>query len=131
MAASAVRTGLLDILHGAGRAAAAASPRSPRRPGCTRFDRLQAWLDVGTELGEISQRGGRYRVRGRRSRAIAAGDALLRAHYRSMLDYQAGPYADLEALLRSGPGDGRADLDRYADDIAQVSSRRRRSSPRT
>jgi SAM-dependent methyltransferase len=39
-----------------------------------------------------------------------------------MLDYQTGPYADLEALLRSGPGDGRADLDRYADDIAQVST---------
>jgi len=77
---------------------------------------------VGTELGEISQRGGRYRVRGRRSRAIAAGDTLLRAHYRSMLDYQAGPYADLEALLRSGPGDGRSDLDTYADDIAQVST---------
>ena len=54
-------------------------------------------------------------------RAIAAGDTLLGAHYRSMLDYQAGPYADLQALLRSGPGDGRDDLDRYADDIAKVS----------
>ncbi len=38
-----------------------------------------------------------------------------------MLDYQTGPYADLEALLSSKAGDGRTDLDQYADDIAQVS----------
>jgi 4-hydroxy-2,2'-bipyrrole-5-carbaldehyde O-methyltransferase len=120
--ASAVRTGLLDILHEGSARGGRGFAEIAAQTGSLRFDRLQAWLDVGTELGEISQRGGRYRVRGRRSRAIAAGDALLRAHYRSMLDYQTGPYADLEALLRSGPGDGRADLDRYADDIAQVST---------
>jgi SAM-dependent methyltransferase len=38
-----------------------------------------------------------------------------------MLNYQTGPYADLEALLSAEPGDGRTDLERYADDIAQVS----------
>ena len=43
------------------------------------------------------------------------------AHYRSMLDYQAGPYADLAALLRDGPDEGRADLDEHATVIAQVS----------
>jgi 4-hydroxy-2,2'-bipyrrole-5-carbaldehyde O-methyltransferase len=115
--ASAVRTGLLDVLgDGPGFAEIAA------QLGVLRFDRLRAWLDVGTELGELAERGGRYRVRGRRARAIAGGDALLRAHYRSMLDYQAGPYADLAGLLRSGPGDGRGDLDTFADDIAQVST---------
>jgi 4-hydroxy-2,2'-bipyrrole-5-carbaldehyde O-methyltransferase len=118
--ASAIRAGLLDRLAGGGGGPSFAEIAA--HTGCLRLERLAAWLDVGTELGEISQRGGRYRLRGRRARAIAAGDALLRAHYRSMLDYQAGPYADLEALLRSGPGDGRADLDRYADDIAQVST---------
>jgi 4-hydroxy-2,2'-bipyrrole-5-carbaldehyde O-methyltransferase len=113
---SAVRAGLLDHL------------RQPRgfaeiceRTGCERSDRLLAWLEVGTELGELGRQAGRYRVRGIRARAIAAGDALLAAHYRSMLDYQAGPYADLEALLGSGPGEGRADLDSYAEDIAEVS----------
>jgi 4-hydroxy-2,2'-bipyrrole-5-carbaldehyde O-methyltransferase len=120
--ASAVRTGLLDVLHEGGARGGRGFAEMAAQTGSLRFDRLQAWLDVGTELGEISQRGGRYRLRGRRSRAIAAGDTLLRAHYRSMLDYQAGPYADLEALLRSGPGDGRSDLERYADDIAQVST---------
>jgi SAM-dependent methyltransferase len=113
---SAVRAGLLDHL------------REPRvlaeiseLLGCERPDRLLAWLEVGTDLGELARRGGRYRVRGLRARAIAAGDALLAAHYRSMLDYQAGPYSDLEALLRARPGEGRTDLDRYAADIAEVS----------
>ena len=113
---SAIRAGLLDDLSGGGTFAEIAA-----KTGCVRHERLQAWLDIGTELGEITQRGGRYRVRGRRARAVAAGDTVLRAHYRSMLDYQTGPYADLEALLSSKAGDGRTDLDQYADDIAQVS----------
>ena len=87
----------------------------------TRTDRLQSWLDVGCELGELGRRHDRYRLRGRRARAIGSGDALLRAHYRSMLDYQLGPYADLNALLTDSPGLGRSDLTDYADDIAQVS----------
>ena len=89
--------------------------------GCTRPERLRAWLEVGTELGEIARRSGRYRLRGIRARAIAGGDTLLDAHYRSMLDYQAGCYADLAGLLVSPPRAGRADLDDYADDIARVS----------
>jgi SAM-dependent methyltransferase len=113
---SAVRAGLLEYLREA-RGFAEISERT----GCERSDRLLAWLEVGTELGELARRAGRYRVRGRRARAIAAGDTLLAAHYRSMLDYQAGPYADLEGLLSSRPADGRADLDRYAEDIAEVS----------
>jgi SAM-dependent methyltransferase len=89
--------------------------------GSVRPERLQAWLDIGVVLGELGKRDGCYRIRGRRARAIAGGDALLRAHYRSMLDYQVGPYADLASLLQSGVGEGRADLDEYADDIARVS----------
>jgi SAM-dependent methyltransferase len=89
--------------------------------GCTRPERLRAWLWIGSELGELSQRGDIYGVRGRRSRALAAGDQLLSAHYRSMLEYQVGPYGSLLELLRSEVGEGRSDLSRYADDIAQVS----------
>ena len=114
--ASAIRTGLLDVLaDGATFAELAAGI------GCTRPERLQGWLEVGTELGEITQRSGRYRLRGIRARAIAGGDAMLSAHYRSMLDYQAGCYADLAGLLVAAPNAGRADLDDHADDIAQVS----------
>jgi 4-hydroxy-2,2'-bipyrrole-5-carbaldehyde O-methyltransferase len=115
--ASATRAGLLDWL-GDGRGLAEIATRM----GAVRPERLRAWLEVGTELGELAERGGRYRVRGRRAGAIAAGDALLRAHYRSMLDYQAGPYAELATLLRDKPGEGRSDLDAFADDIAQVST---------
>jgi SAM-dependent methyltransferase len=89
--------------------------------GCTRPDRLRAWLWIGSELGELSRRGEVFGVRGRRSWALADGDRLLAAHYRSMLEYQVGPYGSLDQLLRSDAGGGRSDLSQYADDIAQVS----------
>jgi 4-hydroxy-2,2'-bipyrrole-5-carbaldehyde O-methyltransferase len=114
--ASAVRTGLLDAL-----ADGATFAEIAARVGCTRPERLRAWLEVGSELGEVARRSGRYRLRGIRARAIAGGDTLLDAHYRSMLDYQAGCYADLAGLLVSAPSEGRADLDDFADDIARVS----------
>lgn len=89
--------------------------------GATRPERLEAWLDVGVATGELARRDGRYRVRGRRARALADQDPVLTAHYRSLLDYQAGVYADLADRLRDPPGDGRPDLEEHADVIAQVS----------
>jgi SAM-dependent methyltransferase len=89
--------------------------------GSSRPDRLEAWLQVGVDLGELRHRGGRYRATGHRARALADRDEFLTAHYRSMLDYQTGPYAELGALLHDEQESGRTDLDRYADDIAQVS----------
>lgn len=89
--------------------------------GVARTDRLDAWLAVGCELGELRSVGGRFSLRGRRARAIAAGDGMLAAHYASVLDYQGGPYGDLDRLLGEGPGEGRNDIEGYADEIAQVS----------
>ena len=60
---SAIRAGLLDDLSDGGTFAEIAA-----KTDCVRRERLQAWLDIGTELGEITQRGGQYRVRGRRAR---------------------------------------------------------------
>jgi SAM-dependent methyltransferase len=114
--ASAVRIDLLPYLR-VGRPFSAIIDHT----GCTRPDRLQAWLWIGSELGELSRRGEVFGVRGRRSRALADGDRLLTAHYRSMLEYQVGPYGSLDLLLRSAAGEGRSDLSEYADDIAQVS----------
>jgi len=114
--ASAVRIEILPYLR-AGRRL----PEIVDQTGCTRPDRLRAWLSIGSELGELSIRAERYGVRGRRARALAEGDPLLVAHYRSMLEYQIGPYGELGELLRAEAGGGRADLARYADDIAQVS----------
>jgi SAM-dependent methyltransferase len=111
---SAARLDLLAYLRG-GRAFAEVVDFT----GSTRPARLRAWLGVGVELGELSLRRQRYDVRGPRARALADGDQLLLAHYRSMLEYQIGPYGELEPLLRSD--DGRDDLARYADDIARVS----------
>ena len=92
-----------------------------RQTHAARTDRLAAWLQVGAELHELAVRDGRYSVRGVRARALADGDPLLTAHYRSMLDYQGGPYADLGILLSQGPGNGRDDLDVHASVIAEVS----------
>jgi SAM-dependent methyltransferase len=114
--ASAVRIDVLPFLRG-GR------PFSEieRHTGCSRPERLRAWLWIGSELGELSLIGGRYGIRGRRARALADGDRFLVAHYRSMLEYQIGPYGQLDELLHADAGAGRADLPQYADDIAEVS----------
>ncbi len=114
--ASAVRSELIRHLRTDRSADELAELLASRRP-----DRLRAWLQVGVDVGELRRQGDRYRVSGRRARALADGDEFLVAHYRSMLDYQVGPYAELDTLLRGDPGGGRDDLDRYAEDIAQVS----------
>ena len=113
---SADRLGILPGLVGGEDLGTIAGPARVHPP-----DRLRAWLDVGVELGELERRGDLYVVRGRRSRAVAAGDPMLVAHYRSMLGYQVGPYAELAALLQSPAGQGRSDLEDQAADIAQVS----------
>ena len=70
---SAVQLGLFDLLE---------VPRDldviAAELGVTRRDRLAAWLAVGVELGEIRASVGRYAIRGRRARALAAGDPVLR-----------------------------------------------------
>ncbi len=114
--ASAARLGLLPYLR-----IERTMDELVERTGCRRIDRLQAWLGVGVDLGELRRRGGRYCVAGIRARALATGDGLLTAHYQSVLEYQVGPYAELDQLLRDPPGQGRDDLDRYAKEIAQVS----------
>jgi SAM-dependent methyltransferase len=114
--AAAVRVDLLPLLE---------TPRAldeiAEHLGAQRSDRLEGFLAVGTELGELRCADGRYRLRGRRARAIGGGDELLTAHYRSMLDYQTSPYAELSALLRGEPGTGLSDLEEHATVIADVS----------
>jgi SAM-dependent methyltransferase len=114
--AAAVRVDLLPFLRTPRTLDEIAAHLESRRP-----DRLAGFLAVGTELGELRDRDGRFAVRGRRARAIADGDELLTAHYRSMLDYQTSPYADLAALLGGDPGTGLSDLEEHATVIADVS----------
>jgi 4-hydroxy-2,2'-bipyrrole-5-carbaldehyde O-methyltransferase len=91
------------------------------RSRAARPDRLEAWLAVGVELGELGRRGDRYVAAGRRARMLSGRDPLLASHYRSMLEYQLGPYAELADLLGEAPQQGRDDLERHARTIAEVS----------
>jgi SAM-dependent methyltransferase len=122
---SLVRSLFLASLADVGLGPALSRPRSEQElidlSGCSRPERLRAWLDVGLEVGELRERSGRFAVRGRRARAIADGDVLLTAHYRSMVEYQTGPYASLASLLRSAEDEGRTDLAEHAGTIAEVS----------
>jgi 4-hydroxy-2,2'-bipyrrole-5-carbaldehyde O-methyltransferase len=113
--AAAVRIGVLPYLESSHSLEDVA-----RRLGSFRPDRLEAFLRVGVELGELKEGRGGYVARGRRARAIAR-DPLLTAHYRSMLDYQTSPYARLDDLLVAAPGDGLSDLEAHATVIAEVS----------
>jgi SAM-dependent methyltransferase len=113
---SAVTSGILEHL-----ADGLTRGELARRTISSRPDRLQAWLDLGVDLGELRLSGGQYRVKGTRARALSQGDKLLKAHYRSMLEYQAWPYSEFTSLLRDAPGEGRDDLGRFAAEIAQVS----------
>ena len=76
-------------------------------------------------------RDGRYAVRGQRAKAIADRDPVLTAHYRSMLDYQYGPYDQLVELLRSGPDDGRTTSTATPRSSPRCRSRRRPSCSRS
>ena len=114
--ASAIRTGLLDALRDG-----PPSRRSPHETGCTRPERLRAWLTLAPSWA---------RSTGARAGTGCAGSGpgpsrpgtSADAHYRSMLDYQAEPLRrPREPAAVSAPSEGRADLDSYADDIAQVS----------
>lgn len=87
--------------------------------GAVRVDRLAAWLRVGAELGELSCQRGRWRVTGRRTRRLAAGDELQAAFYRSVAAYYFGPHVELAELIGDHPG--RDDLGRHAETIAAVS----------
>lgn len=92
--ASAERVGLLPHLP-------ATLPELTDALHVARPDRLAAWLELGVALGELRRSGARYVVAGGLARALAAGDAVLGAHYRSVLDYQMGAFADVAGLLGS------------------------------
>ena len=64
---------------------------------------LDALLELGLALKELSESNGRYRIRGRRSRAVAseAGDPLL-AMIEEMLSYHADVYRQFTSRLRGG-----------------------------
>lgn len=110
--AGAASNGYLEHLPGTAEEIAAAC-------GALQPDRLDAWLRIGRQLGELSEIDGRLVISGRRARAIANNDSIVAPFYRSVAEYYFGPHQDLPALIGSNPG--RDDLSRSATTIADVS----------
>lgn len=75
-----------------------------RELGITRPDILGALLRMGVTLGELAVRGGRYRLAGRRARALVTdeGDALA-AMIDEYADYHASVYQRLAERMRGAP----------------------------
>ena len=110
--AGAASSGYLVHLPGTG-AEIAAKCGAEQRP------RLEAWLRVGLELGELSEEAGQLVVSGRRARAIANDDPVVGPFYRSVAEYYFGPHQELQALVGVSPG--RDDLSHSATTISDVS----------
>ncbi len=109
----AIESGLLRALR---------APRTRdelvRDLGAARPDLLDSVLRLGVALKELAVRGGRYRLVGRRSRALAeeTGDHLA-AMVEEMTTYHASVYRELARRIRG------AEPGRYLDDHAAVLAR--------
>jgi SAM-dependent methyltransferase len=102
------RIQFLDFAIDSGLLRALRSPRT-RDELCselavTRFDLLDRALDLGVALKELAVRDGRYRLRGRRARALATdeGDPLA-AMIEEYVTYHASVYRELTARMRGAP----------------------------
>ncbi|MGH9113634.1 MAG: class I SAM-dependent methyltransferase [Acidimicrobiales bacterium] len=96
---AAARCGVVGALREPG-----TGPEIARRAGLADVDLARALLELGVAVGELSQRGGRYRLRGRRVRAIASGDADdLAGLVEELVAYAAPIYAHLDEHLAGAP----------------------------
>jgi SAM-dependent methyltransferase len=113
---SAVACGLLDALHSPATAEELAQKMGVRRPVL-----LEALLDVGLSLGELALEDRRYRLKGRRARALVGPQgetyaALLSAN----ITYYNDVYRQLPARLGGAPlGDN---LGEIGELVARVST---------
>ncbi|HET7770150.1 MAG TPA: class I SAM-dependent methyltransferase [Chloroflexota bacterium] len=112
---AALRSGALEALR-----QPASAAEVIRRVGATRDDLVQAVLELGRALGELDLDGERYRLRGRRARALAhdptgPSAALLR----EWLEYHGDVLEWLPDGLRGTDADDY--LTRFGDTIAQSS----------
>jgi 4-hydroxy-2,2'-bipyrrole-5-carbaldehyde O-methyltransferase len=96
---AAARCGVVGALREQGTSAEIA-----RRAGLADVDLVGALLDLGVAVGELSERSGRYRLRGRRARAIASGDADdLAGLVEELVAYAAPIYAHLDEHVAGAP----------------------------
>ena len=95
---AASTSGLLKTLR-----TGASGEEVAQRLGASRTDLLDALLELGVALGELACDDGRYRIRGKRSAALAddRGDALV-AIVEEAVTYHGAVYRDLPARLHDG-----------------------------
>ena len=75
-----------------------------QRAGLADRDLLEAFLRLGVSLGELSEQRGRYRVRGRRMRAVSDGRSVdLRGILQELIVYDSPIYTAMERHLRGEP----------------------------
>ncbi|AXK34857.1 class I SAM-dependent methyltransferase [Streptomyces armeniacus] len=114
---AAVRLGLLEAL-----ASPATAAELEERLGvdATRTTQFRLFLELGCSVGELGSRGGAYRLKGRRARALAGRNgSVLRALLEEQTAYHDTVYRELPETLRGGAlGDH---LPRYAGVIAESS----------
>jgi hypothetical protein len=117
---SAVACGLLDALHSPATAEELAQKMGVRRPVL-----LEALLDVGLSLGELALEDRRYRLKGRRARALVGPQgetyaALLSAN----ITYYNDVYRQLPARLGGAPlGDNLGEIGELVALCARVLER--------
>jgi SAM-dependent methyltransferase len=97
------------------------SPHTPaevaREAGLKDVELLEAFLRLGVAVGEFRERGGRFRLEGRRVRALANGPEDLTGLVEELLVYDGPIYRRLEQhLVGEPPGD-------YLDGIGAVIAR--------
>lgn len=98
------RLEFLGVMARSGVADALDQPRTSadiqQRSGVTDGELLDALLALGVALRELSVRGGRYRIRGRRLRAVAGNSTDLRGVVEELVAYDNPIYSALDAHLR-------------------------------
>jgi SAM-dependent methyltransferase len=112
---TAIETGLVKALAEPRTRAELLDRLKVRRP-----ELLDALLDVGLAIGELGVTGGRYRVKGRRSKALQADkDEIFTGIVQANVTYYHETFLDAGSRLRGAP---LADLlDKYAEIIARFS----------
>ena len=91
-----------------------------RKLDARRPELLEALLNVGVSVGELSCRNGVYRVKGKRSLAVTAesGDPVA-ALYQASLNHHNSSYLNLASRMRGVPSDNR--LGEIGDTVARAS----------
>jgi 2-polyprenyl-3-methyl-5-hydroxy-6-metoxy-1,4-benzoquinol methylase len=104
---AALQSGLLEALS-----RPSSKEELVEKLGAERPELLEALIDVGLSLGELSLNEGRYRIRGRRSKAVTGREGdMLSAMIEANVSYYASTYRNAAARMGGAP---------LGDDLAEI-----------